>query len=82
MAASLETIKGWLAQGQRDGATHMLVKCDSFGNDSECCYPVYVLKGEDPLKKSKETKDRTMECYSFKVPIASQLSEPRAFHWD
>ncbi len=30
MGTSMETIERWLAQAKEDGATHLIVVCDSF----------------------------------------------------
>jgi hypothetical protein len=60
----------------------VIVKCDSYANDSQCCYPVYVLPGEDAREKADSNKDRTMEVYSLALDLKMQLGERRAFHWD
>lgn len=77
-------IKSWLEYGQAQGATHMIVVCDTFDYED---YPVYVKPGEDPRKVAEKYQDfnrmsRVMEVYSYRYPIADQLKEERAFHYD
>lgn len=88
MPATLAQIKGWLSKAQSEGATHMLVRCDSFdyrGSPGDsCCYPVSVMPGEDVREKVDSGGDRLMEVYSLtgKHSIESQLRETRARHYD
>lgn len=83
MAASRKDIERWLKAGKKQGATHMIVVCDEFDWED---YPVYVPKGQDARKVYAEYQgknmQRVMEVYSFRRDLESQLSEPRAFHFD
>jgi hypothetical protein len=85
MAASRSTIEGWLKEAQAEGATHMLVRCDNFGDPmGSCCYPVFVYPGKDVRSAASEGGDRLMEVYSFtgKHTVESQMKESRAFNYD
>ncbi len=43
MTISRADIKRWFRNGKKNGATHMIVVCDTFDYED---YPVYVEKGE------------------------------------
>jgi hypothetical protein len=81
--ADSPTIRAWLEEGKRKGATHMVVVCDTFDHED---YPVYVMPGGDARKTVNEysgkSMQRVMECYSLKKNIAAQLAEFRAYHYD
>lgn len=83
MAASREDISGWFDRGVRDGATHMIVVCDTFDWDD---YPVYVQPGEDARtvasKYMGQNMQRVMEVYSLKQDKAKQMTERRVFNYD
>lgn len=79
-----ETIRAWIEAARTQGATHLIVACDTFDLDD---FPVPVLPGEDVLAKWAEYQNsermlRVMECYSFVCghSIESQLAEARAWH--
>jgi len=44
MATTRQDIRDWLATAKRDGATHLIVACDTFDHED---YPVVVLPGEN-----------------------------------
>ncbi len=85
MATTVDEIRGWLKEGKRRRATHVIVVCDSFDFDD---YPVYVKKSEDVKDKYQEYLDgkhpmqRVMEIYSLKKDLEPQIKEKRAFHLD
>lgn len=83
MAASRADIKGWLDRGKKQGATHMIVVCDTYDYED---YPVYVMPEEDVRVKAKryngENMQRIMEVYSYNHDIEAQMKEYRAFHYD
>lgn len=70
-------IRRWLKAGQKKGATHMLVVCDTFDWED---YPVYVMPHHD-VQKTRERYERVsmqkVECYSFALDIEAQLGEHR-----
>lgn len=85
MPATQDDIFGWLAEGKFQGATHVIVVCDSFDYDD---YPVYVMPGEDPMKVAtaygQKPMQRVMEVYSLtgKHSLAAQMEVRRAFFYD
>lgn len=74
MSTSREEIKSWLERGQKEGATHVIVVCDTFDHED---YPVMVMPGEDAKEKYEEYngKDmqRVMEVYNLKMDWDDQL---------
>jgi len=82
MATWLEAdIKAAYDEGERLGATHMIVAWDSFSGDN---YPIYVMPGEDPRSKVPTNGDSVDECYRYALGWESQSKEHRArhFEWD
>lgn len=82
MAASREDILGWFKRGQEQGATHVIVVCDTFDHKD---YPVFVKSGEDvrecAKKYDQQNMQRIMEVYNLSMDIATQMAEHRAFHY-
>jgi len=78
MATTREDIALWFKEGQQQGATHMIVACDTFDWED---YPVYVSPQEDVRKKVAE-QEKVMEVYSLSKSLDMQLNEYRAFHYD
>jgi hypothetical protein len=76
-----EDIRGWLAEAQSVGATHMIVKWDDF-EGPYADYPVMVMPGEDPREVAKKHSDPVVEVYALHVDLESQLAEHRSFHWE
>lgn len=92
MAMSQEELTEWFQRGLDEGATHMIVVCDTYDWDD---FPVYVMPGEDARKKAFEygvgkelptgvnsNMSKVMEVYSLKLPLEDQRKEHRAFHFD
>lgn len=83
MATTREEIREWLERGKADGATHMLVVCDTFDHED---YPVYVLKGADVRKEYAKyngaNMQRVMEVYSYGKDLEAQLAEHRVCNFD
>ncbi len=92
MTTTKEDIARWFKSGLRQGATHLIVVCDTFDYED---YPVYVMPGEKAIEvavkhgdpKNPTTEDRqkmqkVMEVYSLSLPMEDQLNEKRAFHYD
>lgn len=54
MTATFEDVQGWIEDGKRKGATHVISVCDTFSYDD---YPVYVYEGDvlSELKKDYST---------------------------
>ena len=63
-------IERWFNRGVKEGATHMLVVCDTWDYED---YPVYVKPGEDPReivqRKATGNMQRLMECYALHKPF-------------
>lgn len=74
-------ISGWFELGQQNGASHMLIVCDTYDYSD---YPVYVGKEED-VKQVYESYNgpnmqRVEEVYDLRLPMKEQLAERRTMH--
>jgi hypothetical protein len=82
MAATKSDIKRWFEEGVSDGATHMIVVCDTFDHED---YPVFVRQGEDVREKEATYQgrdmQRVMEVYNLGMDMGDQLSQHRAFNY-
>jgi hypothetical protein len=82
MATSKEDIRGWIERGKKEGATHMIVVCDTFDHSD---YPVFVSLGENAREKAKANDgtnmQRVMEVYNLSMDIDAQMAEHRAFNY-
>jgi hypothetical protein len=82
MAARMNDIEGWFQRGVNEGATHMIVVCDTFDHED---YPVFVKPGEDVREREKSYEgremQRVMEVYNLGMNMADQLSQHRAFNY-
>lgn len=80
MATSRDEIRAWLERGKVEGATFMIVVCDTFDWDD---YPIYVMKNTDVKAEvsrlQKQDMTRVMEVYSYGRDIEEQLSASRAW---
>lgn len=52
MTASLSDIQGWANRAKSEGATHLIVVCDTYDHDN---YPVFVMPGESVVRKYNQT---------------------------
>ena len=81
MATTKDQIREWLYVAKSDGATHMLVVCDTFEYED---YPVHVYPDEDLAEKANrlydENMQKVMECYDLSTDMEAQLAEPRAWN--
>lgn len=82
MGTSAEVLAQWFDHGVADGATHMIVVCDTYDWDD---YPVYVTPTEDAREKAQTYNDKemqqVMEVYDLALPKADQMAEFRAFNY-
>lgn len=83
MATTKEDIKEWIKQGKAQGATHMIVVCDTFDWED---YPVYVKPDEDVRKRydsyaSGANMQKVMEVYNLSKNIETQLKTRRNFEF-
>lgn len=74
MGTTIDDLKRWFQEGVEQGATHMIVVCDTFDWED---FPVYVTPEEDVRKRvseegSKEMQ-RVMEVYNLKKSMADQF---------
>lgn len=78
MAATQKDIRRWFKEGKKQGATHMIITCDTL-NWSD--FPVFVMPEENVRKKASK-QEKVKEVYSLSKDMESQLNEVRAFHYD
>ncbi len=83
MGTTRDDIKRWIERGQEEGATHVIVVCDTFDYGD---YPVMVMPGEDVRKKYTENNDdsamkKVMEVYNLSMDIEEQIKEERVFNY-
>ena len=73
MAASLETIKSHFSLGLANGATHMVMVCDTFDYED---YPVYVEDGQSVQEVvdqyNSASMQRVMEVYKLSLGWEAQ----------
>lgn len=72
-------IAGWFDRGIAQGATHMLIVCDTFDHDD---YPVFVTSNNDCMMKYRNPGEmqKVMEVYDLRLDKQEQLSERRCFN--
>ena len=82
MATTKEDIKGWIKRGQEQGATHLIVVCDTFDWDD---YPVYVMPTENAREKYGQyngpNMQKVMEVYNLSKDIEKQVNQHRSFEF-
>lgn len=84
MTASFNEISRWFDRGVAEGATHMVVECDTFDYDD---YPVYANSAAEARKRVSDaaTKDMTsvMEVYVLDPERKDeQMAAKRAFNYE
>jgi hypothetical protein len=81
MAATKEDISRWFDKGKKDGATHLLVVCDTYEFED---YPVFVHSAKEAKEKYAKfngpNMQKVMEVYDISMNKADQLAENRANH--
>ena len=74
-----EEIRQWIDRGIADGATHVIVACDTFDHED---YPVYVKPGQNAREVANAydgvNMQRLIECYNLSLDIYAQMNEYRA----
>ncbi|AQH05653.1 hypothetical protein A9R05_42305 (plasmid) [Burkholderia sp. KK1] len=79
---SKAAIGGWFDRGVTEGATHLIVVCDTFDHSD---YPVFVKAGEDAREIADEysgkNMQRVMEVYNLSMDKATQMEQSRAFNY-
>ena len=83
MGTTQADIRRWLTEAKEEGATHLIVVCDTFDHED---YPVSVKPGDDVKAKFDEhngkSMQRVMEVYALHLDWESQLNEHRSFHFE
>jgi len=82
MATSVKEIERWFDEGVKQGATHMIVVCDTFDWED---YPKYVMPGQNAREVSEHLGEmqKLMECYKLDPERKKeQLSAFRVFNYD
>lgn len=83
MATTVDEIRQWLKKGHEDGASYMIVVCDTYDYED---YPVYVMPGTDVKKEydsyNGPNMQRVMEVYSYAKNPEQQLGEHRVKNFE
>lgn len=81
MATTKEDILRWLESGKEEGATHLIVVCDTFDWED---YPVFVSPQENVHEKEEHyngNMQRVMEVYNLSMDWDQQLNQGRSFNY-
>jgi hypothetical protein len=77
-----QDIRNWINGAKKEGATHMLVVCDTFDYED---YPVSVMPDENVKEKYEQYNDKNMqkvmEVYNLSLDIESQINQVRAMNF-
>jgi len=75
-------ISQWFDDGVKQGATHLIVACDTWDYED---YPVYVTEGEDAKAKAEKYNSTNMqslmEVYKLTDDKVEQLNIPRCIRF-
>ncbi len=80
-AATSYDISRWFDQGVKQGATHLIVVCDTYDHDD---YPVFVTQEQNVKKIEKEhnkNMQQVMEVYKLSDNKEEQMQEHRCFRY-
>ncbi len=82
MPISRMDIKVWFDIGVKEGATHMIVVCDTFDHED---YPAYVTPDDNVHDRITHFRlspmQRIMEVYDLSMDRDGQLDEHRTSHF-
>lgn len=82
MATTKQELEQWFKRGLEQGATHMVVVCDTYDWED---YPVFVKPDEDARtiagQYASKNMQKVMEVYDLRLDMAMQMAEPRANHY-
>lgn len=74
--ADKSMIRAWLNRGKEEGATHVIIMCDTFKFED---YPVMVMPGQDARKevekRDKKNMAKLLEVYNLSIDISEQLAK-------
>ena len=73
-------IEEWFDRGVAQGATHMVVVCDTFDHGD---YPCYCSSATEARRKVAAPGDmqRVMEVYNLTMDKNKQMNEHRSFNY-
>jgi hypothetical protein len=76
MAATKDDIERWFDEAKLNGATHLIIVCDTFDYED---FPVHVKKVEDfwttyNLYNKPENMTRIMEVFDMNAPKDEQMA--------
>lgn len=74
MATGKKDILGWVQEGKRIKATHVVVICDTFDYDD---YPVYVKVGQDANKIAAEYGAKSMQKVMEIIPVPKRKKKKK-----
>lgn len=82
-AVSIQGISQWFDEGKKEGATHMIVACDTFDWED---YPVFVNSETEAREEVKrlqtgDNMQRVMEVYDLRKGKQDQLNAQRAWNF-
>lgn len=80
MTTTIEDIRYWIQQGQEEGATDMIVVCDTFDHSD---YPVFCKTPTEAREKvgNPSSMQKVMEYYNLTGDIEDQLSRRRCHEY-
>jgi hypothetical protein len=80
MTTTKQEISGWFDRGVAEGATHMVVVCDTYDWED---YPVFVRSPEEAKRQFQDRSNmqKGMEVYNLSMPKDEQLSERRCVRY-
>ena len=82
MGISREDISSMFDYGVKQGATHMLIVCDTYDWED---YPVFVSQGEDVRetynKYNGNNMQKVMEVYNLSIDKEEQLNQYRVHNF-
>lgn len=82
MSITINDIREWLEEGKENGATHLIVCCDTYDWDD---YPCFVMPNEDAKeivnKKSGQPMVKVMEVYNLSKDWEKQLKTQFNFEY-
>ena len=78
MGTSKDDIREWFREGEKKGATHLIVVCDTYDYED---YPVYVMPDQD-VREEESNYDgkniqKIMEVYNLSMDMEEQINGDR-----
>lgn len=83
MSTTKNQIREWFLRGKEDGATHMIIGCDTFDHSD---FPVFVMPAEDvheiEAKLRAHPMQTVLEVYHLGMDVDEQLAKGRVFNYE